>query len=134
MSAKQFLGVGWKFPLQRDKSGRIALSEYEEKIEESIEVILGTAVGERVMRPDFGCAVHRLLFSPNTSAVHSLAEFHCREALVKWEPRIDVLDITARADRHEPATFNIEISYRVRATNNQFNLVYPFYLKHGAER
>jgi len=131
---KEFLGVGWKFPIQRDRSGRVAMSRHEDHIQESVQIILGTAIGERVMRPDFGCGIHNLVFAPNSETVQNQARYYCREALIAWEPRIEVQEVTTRTDPGDDATLMVQISYRVRATNNEFNLVYPFYLKLGAER
>ncbi len=124
-----FLGTGWKFPMGLDESGGIAVAHDEETIRQSIWMILTTAPGERVMRPDFGCGIHDLVFAPNTpgTAGQVIAEVH--QALVRWEPRIDVLDVDAVPDDTRPNLLLIAISYQVRTTNNRFNLVYPFYLE-----
>src|SRR3977135_3594591 len=92
---RDFLGVGWKFPLQVTASGGIAQARYEQRIEESIYLILSTAKGERVMLPDFGCGIHELVFAPNNSTTLTVVVQTVREALVAYEPRIDVLDISA---------------------------------------
>lgn len=126
---KSFLGVGWKFPIDLDRRKGVAMSQFEENIEESILIILGTALGERVMRPDFGCAVHDLIFAPNNSNTHGLIIYYVKEALTKWEPRIQALDVKAVLDRNELSRINTEIKYQVIATNNVYNLVYPFYLQ-----
>jgi uncharacterized protein len=129
--AKEFLGVGWKFPVQATPAGRIALSQYEEDIQEAIWIILGTAMGERVMRPDFGCGIHDLVFAPINTATLTLVENSVREALTVYEPRIELLQVKATAERAEEGKLLVSIDYRVRSTNNRFNLVYPFYLKEG---
>lgn len=126
---KSFLGVGWKFPVDLDQRKGIAMSQYEENIEESILIILGTALGERVMRPDFGCAVHDLIFAPNNSNTHGLIIYYVKEALNKWEPRIQALDVKVKTDPREPSRVETRIQYQVIATNNVYNLVYPFYLQ-----
>jgi len=126
---KSFLGVGWKFPVDLDRRKGVAMSQYEENIEESILIIIGTALGERVMRPDFGCAAHDLIFAPNNANTHGLMIYYVKEALAKWEPRIETLDVSARVDREEPSRLDCDIRYRVIATNNVYNLVYPFYLQ-----
>ncbi|RMG06376.1 MAG: baseplate protein [Planctomycetota bacterium] len=105
------------------------MSQYEENIEESILIILGTALGERVMRPDFGCAVHDLIFAPNNSNTHGLIIYYVKEALNKWEPRIQALDVKVKTDPREPSRVETRIQYQVIATNNVYNLVYPFYLQ-----
>jgi|SRR5579859_3727708 len=127
-----FLGKGWGFPISKDEMTGVAVSYGEESIRESIWIILATAPGERVMRPDFGCGIHRFVFELNSARTVSQLTREVRDALVRWEPRIDVLDVdTEVKGRGEVALINIH--YRVRATNNFFNLVYPFYLTAGSE-
>ncbi|MDB5812214.1 MAG: putative tail lysozyme [Betaproteobacteria bacterium] len=128
--ARDFLGIGWKFPLQVTPSGRIAQSRYEQRIEESIYLILSTAKGERVMLPDFGCGIHDLVFAPNSVATISSTVQSVRTALTKFEPRIDVLDLNAEAQGEN--LLLIRISYRIRANNAIGNLVYPFYVREAA--
>lgn len=123
-----FLGVGWKFPVGLS-SGAIATAEYEEAVRQSIWIILATARGERAMRPDFGCGVHDLVFAVNSAEAAGRVAAEVRQALLQWEPRIDVKRVEANADDVEPSRLLIEIEYQVRATNNRFNLVYPFYLE-----
>ena len=124
-----FLGQGWKFPPALDADKHIALARDEESISQSIWMILSTAPGERVMRPDFGCGMHELVFAPNTPGTAGQITNEVREALIQWEPRIDVLDVDAVPDDHQPNLLLIAISYQVRTTNSRFNLVYPFYLE-----
>jgi len=97
-------------------------------VRNSIFLILSTGKGERVMRPDFGCGLHELVFSVNGPATQGMAEFHVREALEKWEPRIDLMRVRATGTGGFGEQLLIEIDYRVRLTDNRFNLVYPFYL------
>lgn len=124
------LGVGWNFPLNLDAKtrGRFSIAEYEESVRQSIRIILSTAKGERIMRPTFGCGLSELVFAVNNSTTHATAKFEVTEALKNWEPRIEVIGVeTATAgDRGEQLL--IFIDYRVRTTDNRFNLVYPFYL------
>lgn len=131
--AKEFLGAGWKFPVQVTPSGRIALSQYEEDIKEAIWIILGTAKGERIMRPDFGCGIHDLVFAPINTATLTLVENSVREALTVYESRIELIQVKASAEHADEGKLIVSIDYRVRSTNNRFNLVYPFYLKEGSE-
>ena len=126
---REFLGRGWRFPVAINRTGGIATSSQEENIRESIFVILGTAPGERIKRLDFGCDIHELLFAPNNPITAGLAIHYCAEALRKWEPRIENIHVTAEPSRDEPNRLDIRISYVVRATNRQGNLVYPFYLR-----
>ncbi|CAG0963630.1 MAG: GPW/gp25 family protein [Candidatus Methanoperedens sp.] len=126
---KNFLGVGWKFPVRADNDRKIAVSRYEEDIRESILIILGTAKGERVMRPNFGCGIHDLVFASINATTIGMVENNVREGLLYWEPRIEVIKVEARDDRAFEGKLMISIDYRVRITNNRSNLVYPFYLK-----
>jgi|SRR5918996_5479111 phage baseplate assembly protein W len=124
----EILGSGLAFPLQVDPRGALALARGEDDIEQAIELILSTAPGEREMRPEFGCAVHDLVFDTIDAAMIGKMETAIRNALDRWEPRIDVMgldfDLTSMGD----GQLVITIEYRVRATNHQRNLVYPFYV------
>ncbi|PSB34416.1 GPW/gp25 family protein [Stenomitos frigidus] len=122
-----FLGVGWTSPVKLDK-GQIKPAKYEEAVRQSIHMILSTARGERLMRPDFGCSLHDLVFSTNSATAIGQVISAVQESLIQWEPRIDVLDVTAVPDADKPNQLLIDIRYLVRTTNNRFNLVYPFYL------
>ncbi len=129
--AKDFLGTGWKYPVKVDIGGKIALSSYEEDIKEAIRIILGTAKGERVMRPDFGCGIHELVFASINSATMKQVENSVREGLIQWEPRIELENVIVSSEKADEGKLLVNIDYRVRATNTRFNLVYPFYLKEG---
>ncbi len=128
METTDFLGRGWKYPIEIQNE-KIVFSEGFDSIRESIFIILGTNKGERVMRPDFGCGINELVFSPNNSQTATLIAFYIREALTKWEPRIEVLDVNAYPDEDEGNKININIDYMVKTTNTKSNLVYPFYLE-----
>ena len=125
---RAFLGVGWKFPLQVTPGGAIARSQYEQRVEESIYLILSTAKGERVMLSDFGCGIHDLVFGINDARTRSAVVQQVREALTNYERRIDVLDISADSSDDQPNLLLIRINYRIRANNAIGNLVYPFYI------
>jgi len=128
---REFLGRGWKFPIQVDGSGRVAASAGGQKVAEAIHVVLGTARGERVMRPDFGCGLHDLVFAPNTTTTRGRVAQAVREALVAHEPRIDVLAVRADDAPGAPNLLLVRIDYRVRANNAAGNVVYPFFLREG---
>jgi len=130
--SREFLGVGWKFPLQVTPGGKIAQAKYEQRIEESIYLILSTAKGERVMLPDFGCGIHDLVFAPNNAGTIAMVTQTVRKALVACEHRIDVLDVNVDTAPQEPNLLLIRINYRIRANNALGNLVYPFYIREGA--
>ena len=121
------LGTGWHFPVE-EHGAKFATATDEISVRQSIEIILSTSKGERIMRPDFGCDLNKLLFAPNNGATQALATFEVGEALRAWEPRIEVLDVTAEPGGANGEELLIDISYRVRSTDNRFNLVYPFYL------
>lgn len=132
MAKIDFLGKGWKYKIENPiyvKDEKIACSEDEECIRESIMIILGTAKGERVMRPDFGCGIQELVFAPNNTTTATLITTHIKEALLKWEPRVEVLDVSAYPDEDETNKLNINVEYRIKTSNTKNNLVYPFYLE-----
>lgn len=129
---RAYLGIGWKFPLQVTPGGKIAQAKYEQRIEESMYLILSTAKGERVMMPEFGCGIHALVFAPNNAMTRTIVVQQVREALVTHEPRVDVLDIAVETAPEEPNVLLIRINYQIRGNNALGNLVYPFYLGEGA--
>ena len=128
---KAFLGVGVGFPFRLDGTNAVATAQYEESVRQAIWIILGTSKGERVMRPDFGCGIYDLVFEVNSATTSGKVAQAVREALLVQEPRIDVRNVQVDA-QDRGATLLIEIEYEVRATNNVFNLVYPFYLERSA--
>ena len=127
--SSEFLGRGWKFPVNVEPRGGMASSEYEEDVREAIGLILRTSRGERVMQPDFGCGIHEMTFSIINTATAGQVEEMVKEALILWEPRIEVTSVKASVDSVDDGRMAIAIDYRVRATNSEFNLVYPFYIK-----
>lgn len=129
--SKDFLGQGWKFPLELDGANELEYSADEIKVQQSILIILGTARGERVMQPDFGSRLRELIFAPMNSATRSMAVRYVTDALVKWEPRAEILGVEVSFEEAQQGKLLINIDYRVRATNSRFNLVYPFYLQEG---
>lgn len=130
---KIFLGKGWQFPVALDEGGAVEVAAYEDSVRQSIWVILGTAKGERVMRPDFGCGIYDMVFGVNSATTASDAAEEVRDALVSYEPRIDVLGVEVEPGGDGEVLY-VSIDYQVRATNTVFNLVYPFYLEGGATR
>lgn len=120
------LGAGWAFPIRLDAHGRFALSRRERDIEEAIQMILLTPVGQRVMRPEFGCRIHELIFAPNDLTTAGLAKYYVEQALAMWEPRITVQDIVITPEQQGERLL-IEIQYQVKATHDRRSLVFPFY-------
>ncbi len=125
---KSFLGTGLAFPLQTNIRGEFALVSGEKDIEQSIWIILGTRPGERVMRPTFGCRAYELVFEPINANTASLIEDYVREALLFWEPRIQVLHVKSFLADHTDGAILVEIEYEIRETHNVRSIVYPFYL------
>lgn len=130
--SKDFMGKGLKFPPKLDnRTGKLQMVQYEEDIQEAVYIILSTSRGERVMRPEFGCSIHDYVFESVNTATLSLIETYVREALIQWEPRIELKEVNALQDTVDTSKVIIEISYAVRATNNPYNLVYPFFINEG---
>jgi phage baseplate assembly protein W len=127
----EFLGTGIAFPLSVTDDGLIAMNALEDHVRQSILLILQTARGERVMRPDFGCDLDELVFEPLRQATYTLAEHHVKQALIRFEPRIEVLGVQVAASPQQQDDLLIHLRYRVRSTDTTFNLVYPFYVERG---
>src|SRR3954447_19408447 len=129
-----FVGRGFSWPMEVDHTGSLRLTEGADDLDRSIRAALLTAPGGRLMRPDFGCRIWDLLFEPVTPNLLGLIAEAVREALAQWEPRIVVEDVKPEPDPANQALVRIQITYRVRATNDRRNLVYPFYvIPHDAE-
>ena len=126
------IGKGWPFPSHPSPAGRLNYVGGDEKIRQSIWIILSTASGEREMLPAFGCGIHDLVFEANTAALRGLVQEKVRESLIRWESRIDVLDITVETQADAKNYLLIRIEYRVRSNNAFYNLVYPFFINEGA--
>jgi phage baseplate assembly protein W len=124
-----FLGRGWSFPIAIALDDEVSLVADEEDIRQSIRIILETDPGERVMRPDFGAGLRRLVFEPINTSTMALVQQRVEAALVAWEPRINVDDVVVSAERASSGVLDIRIDYTVRSTNTFYNLVYPFYLQ-----
>jgi uncharacterized protein len=124
----EFVGAGWAFPLRTDATGSVALVSADREIQESIRIILGTSPGERPMRPEFGCAIHDLVFAPADATTAGQMAFEVRTSLERWEPRIDLDGVDVRFDAAEEGTLLIDIRYSLRDTNDPRNLVFPFYV------
>jgi len=125
--ADDFVGRGWAFPLRLDSTGAFALSAGADDVAESIRLILGTSPGERPMRPEFGCPIHELVFDTVDASLAGRVGSLVEAALTRWEPRIDVLRVAASPDPAAPHVLRIAVDYRISATNDRRNLVFPFY-------
>ena len=129
---KAFLGVGWAFPPSIDPAtGDFKIVSNEEDIRQAIWLILETNLGERIIHPDFGAGLRTLVFEPVNTTTMALVRQRVEEALITWEPRIDIEEVNVTSAGSNNNQINIEIIYRVRTTNTFYNLVYPFYLQEG---
>ena len=124
----EIIGSGLAFPLQVDRRGGIALARDEQDIDQAIQLILGTAPGERPMRPEFGCGVHDFVFDTIDAGTVGRMEEAIRSALSRWEPRIEVRSVDFDVSHAVNGVLTIDIGFTVRATNTDRNLVYPFYV------
>jgi uncharacterized protein len=131
---RDFLGKGLRFPVSVNLNGGVSSSALEENVRQSIFIILGTAPGERLNRPDFGCRIHDLMFAPNNDITAALAEVYCEEALYKFEPRLEQLIVRAAANGDQPNRLDIRIEYIIAGKNDKRNLVFPFYLRNDEEQ
>jgi uncharacterized protein len=122
------IGTGISFPLRVDRLGSLALSSGDTDVQEAIDIILGTAPGERPMRPEFGCGIHNHVFGNIDASTLAKIDYDIRSALDRWEPRIDVVDIRPDLSQIDDGVLLIDLTYKLRATNDIRNLVYPFYL------
>jgi uncharacterized protein len=123
-----FIGAGWSYPLGTDATGGVALVTSDRELEQAIQLILGTACGERPMRPEFGCRIHDHVFNMATTATAGQIAYDVRQALDRWEPRIEVLDVVVSFDAMESGVLYADISYQARGLNDPRNLVFPFYV------
>jgi phage baseplate assembly protein W len=128
---RAFRGSGLAFPLAVTPQGKLATAFDDTKVEQSIWLILSTAKQERVMRPDYGCGIHDLVFSPSSPQSIGQIVDELRRALVAQEPRIDVLDVTGEIPPGE-ANLLLRVDYRIRSNNALANVVYPFFITEGS--
>lgn len=126
---RDFLGRGFRFPVSVNLNGGVSSSQLEENVRQSIFIILGTAPGERLRRPDFGCRIHDLMFAPNNPMTSARAEIYCEEAIYKYEPRVSNVSCSANANPDQPNVLELKVQYVIAGQNAKRNLVYPFYLR-----
>lgn len=127
MSSK-IIGTGWRFPILPDAAGGLGYVDGDQNVEQSLRILLLTALGQRVMRPDFGCRAPSLVFSPGSLQYLGLLENTVREAVRDWEPRVDLVEVRVETDPSDETQVTVNIGYRIRQTNTRGNLVFPFYL------
>jgi phage baseplate assembly protein W len=125
------IGQGFKFPIRVNAKGGLSWSNGNDRIQQSIWIILSTSLGERVMRPTFGAGAADYVFQSNSSVQQAALANACRNALAKWEPRISVDSVTVTGSPDQDSLVLATVNYRVRTTNELFNMVYPLYLEEG---
>ena len=130
---REHLGKGLRFPVSVNLNGGVSSSQLEENVRQSIFIILGTAPGERINRPQFGCQIHDLMFAPNNPSTSARAEIYCEEAIYKFEPRIENVICRALTSRDEPNRLDVRIEYMIAGKNDKRNMVFPFYLRNTEE-
>jgi uncharacterized protein len=131
MAAEDFIGTGVNFPIKVDARGRLTWSSGPPRLQDAIWLIVKTSLGERVMRPGFGAGVNDYVFQPNSPVTRAALAAAVRSALLRWEPRVDLDQVSVDPVEGEPSQVLVTIAFRVRTTNELFNLVYPFYLDEG---
>jgi phage baseplate assembly protein W len=128
LSSYDFRGTGWAFPVTIG-AGAIAAVSGDDDVRQSIQLILATAKGERVMRPDFGCGIHDLVFAAVSTQLITRLRREVEDALRTYEARVEVLRVTVGTRALDVGRLDVEVDYRVRATNQTGNYVYPFYFR-----
>ena len=131
--SSEFIGSGWGFPVGVDATGGIRLVSRETELEQSIRLVISTAPGERPMRPEFGCRIHDYVFASADGATAAAIATEVKEALLRWEPRIDVDQVDVSFDARDASVLYIDIRYAIRRTNDRRNLVFPFYVIPGGD-
>ncbi|MGD8277975.1 MAG: GPW/gp25 family protein [Gemmatimonadota bacterium] len=132
MRGDDFIGRGWRFPIRVNAQGRIDWSEGPARLQDAIWITLATGRGERVMRPGFGAGINDFVLQSNSAVTRARLADDIRSVLARWEPRIDVERVSVDPVPDEPSQVLATIAYRVRATNELFNIVHPLYLEEGA--
>jgi phage baseplate assembly protein W len=127
----ELIGRGWSFPVKPGSNGRLLFLNGPEKVRQSIWILLSTAPGERQMLPEYGCGIHELVFQANTATLRGLVESNVRDALIRWEPRIDVIEVRVETPPDARNYLLIRIDYRLRSNNSFYNLVYPYFINEG---
>jgi len=124
----EIIGRRWSFPPRLSDRNRVGLVDYDTNIKQAIYVIINTVPGERVMRPEFGCEIHSLIFHPANEQTAAVAERYVREALIRWEPRITLKDVTVTPGASERGELFINLVYQIKGQHDVRSLVYPYYL------
>jgi phage baseplate assembly protein W len=132
MTDPDFIGVGWRFPIQVNAKGGISTSRGGERVQDAVWIIVRTSLGERLNLPQFGAGTDDYVFQPNSTAARAALAAAVRTALLRCEPRIDLDAVRVEEVPDEPSQVRVAVEYRLRTTNELFNVVYPFFLQGGA--
>jgi phage baseplate assembly protein W len=125
------IGQGWSFPIKVNAKGGLSWSQGPARVQEAIWIIISTALGERIMRPEFGAGVQDYVFQPNSAVERATLAAAIQDALIKSEPRIDLQSVRVEESIDQESQALVSIEYKIRATNELFNMVYPLYLQEG---
>jgi uncharacterized protein len=132
---KEFLGTGWNFPPTFEKGGlnSVVMISGEEDIRQSLQIIISTGVGERIMQPDFGAQLTDLMFESITVSMATLIEDRIRTAIFQFEPRVELNNVEVDTDQQNDGVVLIDVDYTILSTNTRKNIVFPFYLNEGTD-
>jgi uncharacterized protein len=131
MNGADIIGQGWRFPPKVNAKGGLDWSNGPDRIQDAIWIILSTSPGERLMRPDFGAGIKDYVFEANSEMMRTRLEQVISQALVRWEPRIELVSVSAQESPDQESLVLISINYQIRGTNEIYNMVYPFFLQEG---
>ena len=133
-NAQDFIGTGWSFPPTfNHEGGKVITTSLYNDIRKSLEILLSTRPGERVMQPKYGCHMETLLFESLDTGTKTMIKERIRVAILYFEPRIEVKKITLDDSRQNEGVLLIHVEYVVSATNSRFNFVFPFYSEEATE-
>jgi phage baseplate assembly protein W len=130
--AEDIIGTGWAFPPKVNANGGLSWSTGPDRIYDAIWIVLSTSLGERLMRPTFGGGIHEFVFQSNSAVMRAGLASQVKDALTRWEPRIELETVRVDESVDDTAEVRISIDYRIRSTNELFNLVFPLYVQEGA--
>jgi phage baseplate assembly protein W len=130
--SKEFLGVGWKFPIEfRSGTGGVAMLSGEEQVKNSLDILFATSIGERIMQPDYGSELDHFIFENMSKGVITYMQARIIDAILFCEPRIIVDEVEVEQSGDDPGSIEIRIRYTIPATNSRYNYVYPYYINEG---
>lgn len=132
MADRDLIGTGWAFPVKLNSKGSLGWSSGASRVQDAIWIVVDTSANERLMRPDFGAGASDFVFESNSALKRTELASRIKEALLKWEPRIELTGVNVEEEAGIPSGVRVSIDYKLRTTNELFNLVFPLYLQEGA--